>query len=74
MPNCFAAASSRKSWRGLSSPIALFAFIQQEIGFAPSERLLALFVHRGVGLIRSEIMAAGTVRGTNAQPFAICHR
>lgn len=58
----------------LSNRDALFAYLTQEIGFAPEERLLALFVDARFGLIKSETMAVGSVSGTSADPFTLFQR
>jgi len=58
----------------LANREALFNFLQQEIAFAPQECLLALFVDSRCGLIRSEIISAGTVSSTSADPFPLFQR
>ena len=58
----------------LANRDVLFAYLQQEIGYAPEERLLALFLDGRVGLIKADLMSIGTVRGTSADAFAIFQR
>lgn len=53
---------------------ALAAFLRQEIGFAPQESLLALFLDARCGLIKSEVMSIGTVFSTAADAFTLFQR
>lgn len=58
----------------MSDRHALFAYLKQEIGFAPQECLLATFVDARFGLIKSEIMATGDIYGVSADPFTLFQR
>ena len=58
----------------LANRDALFAFLKQEIAFAPRECLLAMFVDTRCGLIKSEIVSLGTVSSTSVDPFPLFQR